>query len=79
MEHDGLPLSFYSDGCITSLSFRVLLFPDQVNHAAWKEKFLKPPWIGKKRRENPAIPFAFDEKTVGAGKKSCLEEVIEET
>jgi hypothetical protein len=79
MQHDGMPLSFHGNGCIKSLSFRVLLFPDQIDHTPRQKKFLKSSGIGKEGRENLAIPFAFDQKTVGAAEKSRLEEVVEET
>jgi hypothetical protein len=79
MEHNGLPLPFHGNGCVMSLSFRVLLFPDQIDHTARQKKFLKSSGIGKEGRENLAVPFAFDQKTVGAAEEACFEEVVKKT
>jgi hypothetical protein len=49
VEHDGMIILFYPHCCITSLSIERFFFLDQINDMARKKKFLKPPWVWKKR------------------------------
>jgi hypothetical protein len=42
-----------------------------MNRALEKKKFMKPPWIGEKGREDSSLPFALDQKSIGTPQETC--------
>jgi hypothetical protein len=77
VEHDGMTIAFHRHCCVSGLSHWRLFFPQQMNGASRKEKFLKPPWIWKKGGEDFSIRLAPNQKTVQALQKACSDRVIE--